>query len=275
MCDRWALWSMLMTLSRCPTPLRSSYSPWSMPALFSDRASAAYRMSLISELLPEPDTPVTQVNSPTGRRTSQILQVVLPGAEDRDPSVVYTAPERRNGDHLLPAQVLTGQRSAARGHDTGTAFGNDLAPIDSGARTEIHHVVGCPHGFFIMLHDDDGIALVPQLSKGIQQSPVVPWMQADARFRRARTSRRRGRGRSGSRDVYAAPLSAGERGCRTFQRQVFESHVEEEVEPGDDFLERFISNLAFGVGQRTVSGRTRGHRGSTGGTGRRWRDRPG
>ena len=39
-------------------------------------------MSLTSVDLPEPDTPVTATNSPSGNDDVDVAQVVLPGAED-------------------------------------------------------------------------------------------------------------------------------------------------------------------------------------------------
>ena len=183
-----------------------------------------------------------------GEPDVQVLEVVLPGAHDREPLVVRAAAGGRNGDRLLPAQVLPGQRSGAGGHDAGAAGGHDLAPVDARARTEIHDVVGRPHGLFIVLDDDDRIALVPQLAQGIQKPPVVPGMQADARFVE-HVHHADEAAADLAREAYALRLPAGERRRRAFQREVFESHVEEEVEPGDDLLERFVSDQAFGVRQ--------------------------
>ena len=183
-----------------------------------------------------------------GQPDVQVLEVVLAGAQDRKPAVIYAAAGDRNRDRLLPAQVLSGQRCRAGGYDTRTALGDDLAAVDAGARTEIHDVVGRPHGLFIVFDDDDRIALVPQMAQGIQQPTVVPGMQSDARFvEHVHHADEPAADLAG--EPYALRLPAGKRRRRTFQRQVFETHVEQEVEPGDDLLERFVADLAFGVRQ--------------------------
>ena len=125
---------------------------------------------------------------------------------------------------------------------------HDLAAVDAGARSEIHDVVGCPHGLFIVFDDDDRIALVPQMTQGIQQTLVVPGMQADARFvEHVHHADEPAADLAGEPDALRLP--ARKRRRRAFQRQVFETHVEQEVEPCDDLLERFVADLAFGVRQ--------------------------
>ena len=60
------LWSTLMTLSKWSRPSIPVQGAASMLLPFTWRATWAYRVSLIRVLLPEPETPVTQVNRPTG-----------------------------------------------------------------------------------------------------------------------------------------------------------------------------------------------------------------
>src|SRR6056300_1077917 len=63
-----------MTRSRCFHPASSWYSPAWSSALLSLLASALYRVSSTKVLLPDPDTPVTQVNVPRGTETSMFLR---------------------------------------------------------------------------------------------------------------------------------------------------------------------------------------------------------
>ena len=70
-------------------------------------ATAAYSVSLTSVLLPEPETPVTQVNRPTGISTLMLLQVVA--ARARDASACCGA-----GLSASAARALRARRCAAR-----------------------------------------------------------------------------------------------------------------------------------------------------------------
>ena len=181
-----------------------------------------------------------------GQPDVQVLEVVLARAKNRKPRAVHAAAGGRYGDRLLSAQVLACQRSRAGGHGAGTALGHDLTAVDAGARAEIHDVVGRPHGLFIVFDDDDRISLVPQMAQGIQQPPVVPWMQADARFVE-HVHHADEPAADLACEPYALRLPSGKGRRRTFQCQVFEAHVEQEVEPRDDLLERLVADLAFGV----------------------------
>ena len=56
-------------------------------APFKSRASTSRRMSPTSELLPEPETPVTQTNSPSGNAASMVLRLLC-----RAPLIVRNRP---------------------------------------------------------------------------------------------------------------------------------------------------------------------------------------
>ena len=95
-------WSMAISLSRCSRPSMLSWSPGLPSPPFRSRRRASTRMSLTSELLPEPDTPVTQTNTPSGISTSMFLQVVVPWR--RGPPVpLPLAGAAGGGDLDLPA----------------------------------------------------------------------------------------------------------------------------------------------------------------------------
>ena len=59
-----------MTLSSCSTPSMHLCFPATTLARFNFFARLLYKISLTSELFPEPDTPVTQVITPNGKLTS-------------------------------------------------------------------------------------------------------------------------------------------------------------------------------------------------------------
>src|SRR5580700_8679478 len=56
----------MITLLMSSSPVRSSYGPGVSPARLSFFDTARASVSSISELLPEPDTPVTQTKVPSG-----------------------------------------------------------------------------------------------------------------------------------------------------------------------------------------------------------------
>ncbi len=145
--------------------------------------SAPRRLKMISltrEDLPEPDTPVTQVNVPRGKGRPYGSQVVLrvpPNGEELCPLPV----RRRAGDrNFLAPERYWPVMDAGDGHDLLCgACGDDLAAVDPGGRADIHNVVGGPHGVLVVLHHDQGIAQIPQALEGSQQLVVVPLVQAD------------------------------------------------------------------------------------------------
>ena len=63
-------WSILITLSSCSIPSIFRHSPGIIRARFSFLARCLYKISFTNELFPEPETPVTQVNTPRGNFTS-------------------------------------------------------------------------------------------------------------------------------------------------------------------------------------------------------------
>ena len=68
-------WSILITLSSCSIPRISLCSPGIVLARFSFFARLLYSISLTRELFPDPDTPVTQVKTPSGNFTSMFFRL--------------------------------------------------------------------------------------------------------------------------------------------------------------------------------------------------------
>ena len=68
-------WSMSMTLSSASMPSMPSCAPGRVRARFRSRERALRTISLTSVDLPEPETPVTQVKTPSGMRTSMFLRL--------------------------------------------------------------------------------------------------------------------------------------------------------------------------------------------------------
>ena len=68
-------WSISITLSNWSIPIISSCLPGIHLARFRSLASLLYKISLVRELFPEPDTPVMQVMIPSGIFTSIFLRL--------------------------------------------------------------------------------------------------------------------------------------------------------------------------------------------------------
>ena len=140
-------------------------------------------MSLTSELLPEPDTPVTQTNTPSGISTSMFLRLLCVAPR------TIAAWRRRSGRRLAGTSICRlperywPVRLVRLGDDfVGGPGGHDLAAANAGAGAEIDDVVGRPHRVFVVLDDDHRVALVAQLGERFQQPVVVARVQADRRL---------------------------------------------------------------------------------------------
>src|SRR5450830_1004778 len=81
---------MSMTLSRLASPSIESCAPGRSDAPWRTRAAALNRISLTRVDLPEPETPVTAVNSPIGKRDLIFLRLF-----SRAPEIVIHFPVGR------------------------------------------------------------------------------------------------------------------------------------------------------------------------------------
>lgn len=104
------------------------------------------------------------------------------------------------------------------------------------AGANIDDMIGGVHRILVMLHNNERIAEVTQMPKGREQAVVVALMQPDARLikdvehpHQPRADLRR--------EADALCLSARQRRCRTRERQIVESHIEEKMEACMNFLQ--------------------------------------
>ena len=137
---------------------------------------------MTSELLPEPDTPVTQVIVPRRKLDGEVAQVVVARAlHGQRPAVAGAAP-RRHRDLERARQVAAGERGRV-GDDLGRrALGDDAAAVHAGARAHVDDVVGGEDGVAVVLDDDHRVAEVAQALQRVEQARVVALVQADRRL---------------------------------------------------------------------------------------------
>ncbi len=115
-------------------------------AWFNWVATARNRVSLISVDFPEPDTPVTQVNSPRGNSAVTFFKLLA------------VAPTTRR------------------------SLRHDAAAVHAGTGTQVDHVVRLADGILIVFHHDHRVAKVAQIDERIEQTLIVALMQADRRL---------------------------------------------------------------------------------------------
>ncbi len=206
---------------------------------FRSRRRASTRMSLTSELLPEPDTPVTQTNTPSGISTSMFLRLLWRAPRTTNRPRPFDVVRRVAGTSIrsAPARILAGQ-ALRLGKDRRQGAGGDDPPAaDARSRAEVDQVVGRPHRVLVVLDHDHRVALVAELGQRVQQPVVVAGVQADRGLvEDVEHAHQPAADLAGQADPLH--LAAGERGRGAVQRQVVQPHVLEESQPAADLLER-------------------------------------
>ena len=136
-------------------------------------------MSTSSVDLPPPETPVTQVNSPSGISAVTFLRL-LPRALTTF-SVRRGFFGRRSGivHGQLAREIFAGER-VRRGDDVvDAALRDDMAAMDAGAGADVEHMVGGADGVLVVLDHDHGIAEVAQPPQRFEQPRIVALVQPD------------------------------------------------------------------------------------------------
>ena len=129
-------------------------------------ASLRDSTSCTSVDLPEPDTPVTQMNLPSGNSTVKSFRLFSLRPFDDDALAVALASLLRHRDAALAAQELGGDRIGVVQYLLVGALGYHLPAMLARARPDVDDPVGHSHGLFVVLHHDQGIAKVSQPDAG-------------------------------------------------------------------------------------------------------------
>ena len=222
-------------------------------ARFSLLATARASVSSISELFPEPETPVTQVNVPSGKRKSTSCRLCCrapkssiqppPGGSLSPPG--FHPPRVGNRDLFAARKVLSRERGGRSRDSFGVPCGGDRPAEAPGPRTEIVESVGGREDFAVVLDQDDGIAQIAQPPKRFQQPIVVAGMQADRRLvEDVQDARQSAADLSGQAD--SLRLAARKRRQRAGQRQIVEPDVDQKGQPAGRFVQQVARDLALG-----------------------------
>ena len=210
-------------------------------------ASALYSVSMISVLLPLPDTPVTQVKVPSGMLAVTFCRLFSLGALDRQPAAALggrLAPDLGHRDLAEAREILAGEAGAVAHHVLGRALGDDVAAVRAGARAHVDQMVGGADRVLVVLDHQHRVAEVAQAGQRLQQAVVVALVQADRRL--VQHIEHAGQARAdlgGQPDALAFATRQRARGA--VQREVGEADVVEEAQPLVDLLQDAGGDLAL------------------------------
>ena len=209
---------------------------------------------MTSDDLPEPLTPVTAMNAPSGNLDVHVFEVVLPGADVED------VPTGRFVDFAESVEsarrfVGTGIASLPRRYCPvsefsffrtcfGVSAGRDLAAAVAGAGAEVEQVVGGGDHFAIVFDQDQRVAEVAQLFQRLQEPLVVARVKPDRRLvEDVEHAGQAAADLAGEAD--ALRFAAGECRAGAAEREVIEADIDEELQPVRDLADDFAGDLLF------------------------------
>ena len=201
-------------------------------------------MSISSVDLPPPDTPVTQVNRPSGISAVTFFRL-LPRApmsfSVRGACLAAGAPAP---GWSLAGEILAGERVRVRHDLGGRALGDDLAAMDAGARADVEDVVGGADRVLVVLDHDHRVAEVAQPLQRLEQPRIVALVQADRGL--VQHVEHAGQPRADLRgEPDALALAARQRAGGARQREIVEPDIDQELQPLADFLEHAGGDLVL------------------------------
>ena len=188
--------------------------------------------------MPPPETPVTQVSTPSGIDGGDVLEIVGAGADDLQLALRIDGLRRAFGMGIsrTPVRYSAGEAGGVGEQLGGRALRDDLAAVDAGAGADVDDVIGGEDRVLVMLDDEHGVAEVAQMFQRHEQARVVALMQPDRRLvehvEHAGEARADLRGQA---DTLA--LAARQRAGAARQRQIVEADVVEEFQAVADLLE--------------------------------------
>ena len=131
----------------------------------------------------------------------EIAEVILRGAEDRDPTrshptfvrgllsssilwrhILRLPAQLRDGNLGAVREVLAGGGMLDRFDLRGRALRHEMSATRASAGAEVEHMICGADGVFVVLDDDHGISQIAQAAQRANEPVVVALVQADARF---------------------------------------------------------------------------------------------
>ena len=212
-------------------------------------ATARNNVSLTSVDLPEPETPVTQVISPSGNSAVTFFRLLAVAPTTR--SMRFGSGERRkrrNLDAAPAAQVLTGDRIGMCGDLGRGALRDDCAAVHARPGTQVDDVIRLANRILVVLHHDHRVAEIAQIDQRIEQALIVALVQADRGLIENVHDADQPRADL-AREPDALRLAARQGIGAAIEREIAEPDVAEESQPIGDFLDDLDRDLAAPAGQ--------------------------
>ena len=104
-----------------------------------------------------------------GKRDVDVAQVVVLRPGDFERLLPARPPLGRNRNDQVTREVFSGEALGLLAEILDGPLRDDLAAANSGPGSEVDHVVGCPHRFFVVLDHDDSVSLVAQVLETVQK----------------------------------------------------------------------------------------------------------
>ena len=155
-------WSTRTSLSTWSRPLTRVCRPGTCLAPLSLLASTDARMSFTSVDFPEPDTPVTEVSTPSGNETSISCRLCsLAPTTVSWRRAVDRSPDSGHLDALPAGKVCAGEGLAVAQQLVVWAAVHDPPAVLPRHRADVDHPVGVRDGVQVVLDDDQRVAQIP------------------------------------------------------------------------------------------------------------------
>ena len=161
-----------------------------------------------------------------GKFYGDVLQIIAFRTDNAQDFAVAFTSLFGNGNAARAVQVVGSERLALE-HLRRRALKHHFPTLSSGAGADVHHIIGGHHHVFVVLHHNHRVAGVAELLERANQSHIVALMETDRGFveniehiDQLRTDLR------GESDALTLAARKGHR--RAVEREVVESHIEEE-----------------------------------------------
>ena len=118
---------------------------------------------------------------------------------------------------------------------------HDLAALLPRARADVDDPVRRADGVLVVLDHDEGVAEVPELDERLDEPPVVPLVQADARLVEHVEHAREARADLGGQPD-ALRLAAAQRRRSTHEVEIAQAHLDEELQPQPDLAQHLCGD---------------------------------
>ena len=126
----------------------------------------------------------------------------------------------------------------------GGSLRHHLAAVNAGAGADLDDLVGRAYGSLVVLHHDHRVANVAQALQGVDHLQVVARMQADRRLVQ-HVEHTHQFGPNLHRQPHALRLAARECGRTAIQAEVFQTDIQEQIQPGIHVADHLLAGLVL------------------------------